>query len=293
MSLRALRILHAIACHGSFARAGDAVGLTQSAVSLQVKALESEFGVRLFDRSKRYPILTEAGKIVLAKAQEVISLYDGIGEALSDEHSLSGRLQIGAIQTALSGPIPEALVALNRAHPRVRVHVAAGMSAELAVRVAAGELDAAITTEPVKPYPTELTWTNLYEDRFWVIAPPGNEHREVSDLLTSFPFIRFDRRAWAGRMIDRQLRVMQLAVREEMVLDSQEVIIKMVEKGLGVSIISLENDVIRRCNLTCVPFGYPQMIRQVVMLGKQDKLKSRPCSELIQSIIDIKNITYP
>ena len=61
MSLRALRTLQAIARHGSFAAAGKAVGLTQSAVSLQVKALEEEFGAPLFDRSRRLPVLTEAG----------------------------------------------------------------------------------------------------------------------------------------------------------------------------------------------------------------------------------------
>jgi ABC-type glutathione transport system ATPase component len=64
MSLRALRSLKAIAHHGSFARAGEAVGLTQSAISLQVRGLEEEFGVQLFDRSRRLPVLTEAGRIV-------------------------------------------------------------------------------------------------------------------------------------------------------------------------------------------------------------------------------------
>ena len=75
MSLRALRTLQAIARHGSFARAGDAIGLTQSAISLQVKSLEEEFGVQLFDRSRRLPTFTEAGRIVLAKAEEVLALY--------------------------------------------------------------------------------------------------------------------------------------------------------------------------------------------------------------------------
>jgi len=262
--------------------------LTQSAVSLQVKAMESEFGVQLFDRSKRYPRLTEAGKIVLAKAEEVLVLYDGIVEALGDEQSLSGRIRIGAIQTALSGPIPDALLALNRAHPKVRVHVEAGMSAELAARVAAGELDAAITTEPVRPHPNDLIWTNLYEDRFWIIAPPGHQHRDPRDILTGFPFIRFDRRAWAGRMIDTQLRQMRLEVREEMVLDSQEVIIGMVERGLGVSVIALANEVVGDLNLTCLPFGEPQMVRRVVLVERQDRPAARLCSILGQAIIEVE-----
>ncbi len=103
MSLRALRTLQAIARHGSFAGAGKAVGLTQSAVSLQVKALEEEFGAPLFDRSRRLPVLTEAGRIVVARSAEVLALYDDIAAALGDERSLAGRLRVGAVQTALVG----------------------------------------------------------------------------------------------------------------------------------------------------------------------------------------------
>jgi len=86
------------------------------------------------------------------------------------------------LQTALSGPLPDALLALRDAHPSLRVHVSAGMSAELANRVAAGELDAAITTRPVRPHPAELTWTTLYEDRFWLLAPPQYAGRDAGTL---------------------------------------------------------------------------------------------------------------
>ncbi|MFC7706240.1 LysR family transcriptional regulator [Plastorhodobacter daqingensis] len=166
--------------HGSFARAGEAVGLRQSAISLQVKGFEDEFGVRLFDHSRRRrSVLTEAGRIVLVKAEEILALYDQIEPALSDEQSLAGQLKLGAIQSALKGVLPAALAVLNREHPRVRVHVASGMSQDLATKVAAGDLDAAITSEPMRPHPQDLVWTPLYEDRFWIVAPPGCERTQL------------------------------------------------------------------------------------------------------------------
>ncbi|WP_105418337.1 MULTISPECIES: LysR family transcriptional regulator [Neorhizobium] len=290
MSLRALRTLQAIVRHGSFARAGEVVGLTQSAVSLQVKALEQEFGMKLFDRSRRLPVLTGAGRIVLEKSQEILALYDRIAEALGDEQSLAGRLRVGAIQTALSGVLPEALAALNRAHPRVRVHVAAGMSAELALQVAAGELDAAVTTDPVRPYPADLTATPLYEDRFWILAPLGHEHSSSRDLLCELPFIRFDSRAWAGRLIDRELRRQRLDVREEMVLDSQDVILRMVEKGLGVAVVPLSDQARADLLLTCIPFGEPQLIRRVVLLERRGHDGGQLSRALAQAIIQAENI---
>lgn len=283
MSLRALRTLRAIAAQGSFAKAGETVGLTQSAVSLQVKTLEEAFGARLFDRSRRRPVLTEAGRIVLARAEEVLALYDGISRELGEETSLAGRLKIGAIQTALSGILPDALVVLSREHPRVRVHVAAGMSSELANAVSTGDLDAAVTTEPVRPFPADLVWTPLYEDRFWLVAPEGSAGATARDLLAVHPFIRFDSRAWAGRTIDRELRRSGIDVREEMVLDSQEVILRMVEKGLGASIVPLSDEACGMLRCVCLPFGEPQLVRRVVMLERQDRRGGR----LLAALADV------
>lgn len=283
MSLRALRTLQAIVHHGSFARAGAAVGLTQSAVSLQVRALEAEFGAQLFDRTRRLPVLTEAGRIVLDRATEVLALYDQIAPALSDERSLAGRLRLGAIQTALAGGLPEALAALNRAHPRLRVHVSAGMSAELALQVAAGALDAAVTTEPVAPHPPDLVWTRLYSERFWIVAPPGYEAVPPRALFAQLPFIRFDSRAWAGRMIERELRRQKITLREEMVLDSQEVILRMIAMGLGVAVVPLSEPLQRSLGPRCHPFGESGLRRHVVLLER----RARPSGRLTEALARI------
>ena len=153
MSLRALRTLVAIAQHGSFARAAEAVHLTQSAVSLHIRGLEEEFNAPLFDRSRRLPVLTEAGHLGLERAGEILALYDSIAAELGEDGELRGRLRVGAIHTALAGVLPSALAGLNAEHPHLRVNVASGMSAELATRGEAGELDAAVTPGPVKPPP--------------------------------------------------------------------------------------------------------------------------------------------
>lgn len=284
MSIRALRTLHVIARTGSFARAGEVVGLTQSAVSLQVKALEEEFGALLFDRSRRLAVLTDAGRIVLERSAELLALYDQIAPALADEQALAGRLKVGAIQTALSGFLPDAIAALYRQHPQVRIQIVAGMSAELAQEVAEGDLDAAIITEPVPPYPRGLVWVPLLEDRFWVIAPPGTETQSLDQLVQRHPFIRFDRRAWAGLMIDRELRRQKIRVREEMTLDSQEVILRMVANGLGMAIIPLADADHAAISLPSFPFGSPQLRRRIVLLEREDRRGSKIAAELVRTI---------
>ncbi|KIR18292.1 LysR family transcriptional regulator [Pseudomonas putida] len=285
MSLRALRTLLAIAQYGSFVRAADAVHLTQSAVSLHVRSLEEDFNTLLFDRSRRLPVLTDAGHIAVERAREILALYDGISSEIGGDTELRGRLRIGAIHTALASVLPLALSAMRAEHPHLRITVASGMSAELATRVEAGELDVAITTEPVKPHPYGLASTVLYEEGFWIIAPTSHAHEDLKLLLKSQPFIRFDRRAWAGRTIERELRAMRLRVQTSMELDSQDAIIQMVSSGLGVSIIPLsEHQVVSLTTLAVEPFGMPQKTRRVVLLEREDRPLGRLAGALANAV---------
>jgi DNA-binding transcriptional LysR family regulator len=285
MSLRALRTLVAIATHGSFVRAAEAVCLTQSAVSLHVRALEQDFDAMLFDRSRRVPVLTEAGRHAVERARQILALYDGIGAELGAEGELHGRLRVGAINTALAGILPAALVALREHHPRLRITVNAGMSAELALRVDAGELDAAVTTEPVKPHPAGLVHQGLYREGFWVIAPPALAGQDSGTLLREQPFIRFDRRAWAGRTIDAELRRMRVDVQDGMELDSLQAIVQMVASGLGVAVVLLsERTRAALPGLACLPFGTPQLERKVVLLEREDRRGGRLAQALAGTI---------
>ncbi|MNQ30960.1 Hydrogen peroxide-inducible protein activator [compost metagenome] len=285
MSLRALRPLIAIAQHGSFARAAEAVHLTQSAVSLHVRSLEEQFNALLFDRSRRLPVLTEAGHLAVERAREILAIYDSIAADLGDGSELRGRLKLGAIQTALAGVLPAALAALSREHPNLRVNVSSGMSAELATRIESGELDAAVTTEPVKPYPHGLVSTLLYEEGFWIIAPAAVFSADARRLLQEHPFIRFDRRAWAGRIIEQELRRMRLRVQTSMELDSQDAIIQMVSSGLGVAVIPLSTrDLQALDGVVKIPFADSQRMRRVVLLEREDRPAGRLASALSEAV---------
>ncbi|WP_296232089.1 LysR family transcriptional regulator [Pseudomonas sp. UBA4617] len=286
MSLKALRTLVTIARHGTFARAADLLSLTPSAVSLHIKTLEDELHVTLFDRSRRQVALTEAGQLAVARAETILAAYDELADALASGPSLRGRLRLGAIHTVLARRLPKALVWLKAHHLQLHISVASGMSAELARRVEDGELDAAITTEPVSPYPQSLEFTALFEDRFWAIASPELAGRSVAQLLASQPFLRFDKRAWAGRQIEQELRRQHLQVSEQMELDSQEALARMAVMGLGVAIIPMaDEDLARLPPATCLPFGEPQLIRRVVLL-EHEKSQRRHLSAVLKTALE-------
>ncbi|EPJ2809534.1 MULTISPECIES: LysR family transcriptional regulator [Pseudomonas] len=286
MSLKALRTLVTIARHGTFARAADLLSLTPSAVSLHIKTLEDELQVPLFDRSRRQVALTEAGQLAVARAESILAAYDELADALACGPSLRGRLRLGAIHTVLARRLPRALVWIKANHPQLHISVASGMSAELARRVEDGELDAAITTEPVSPYPQSLDFTALFEDRFWVIASPELAGHSVPQLLASQPFLRFDKRAWAGRQIEQELRRQHLQVSEQMELDSQEALARMAVMGLGVAIVPMADDDLQRLPpATCLPFGEPQLTRRVVLL-EHEKSQRRHLSAVLKTALE-------
>lgn len=287
MSLRALRSLLAIADAGSFARAGHALGLTASAIGLHVKLLEREFGAQLFDRSRRLPVLTEMGEVALARAREVVERFDAIRDELRDGPGVAGLLRVGAIQTALAGPLPDALARLRRTHPRLRLRVRSGLSSELALAVEAGTLDVAFTTEPVRPTRSGLAFAPVLSDLFWVIAPPGHEGVSLTQLLERLPFLRFDKRAWAGRIIEDELRRQGHRLREEMELDSQEALARMVASGLGVAVVPLgPGDLGHLPPLVRLPFGEPQLVRRMGLLTREAPQATGLVEPLLQTLLD-------
>ena len=116
--IRELRTFLAVARCGSFAAAGNKVGLTQSAVSAQIKNLETALGLRLFDRTGRSAYLNPAGLRAVPMAAQILEMFSLMGqpELLEDYR---GELRIGAIGTVQTGLLPSVLLRLLKQAPGV------------------------------------------------------------------------------------------------------------------------------------------------------------------------------
>lgn len=237
MSIRFIRTFAGIARLGSFSAAARALGMTQSTVSLQMKALEQQMHAELFDRSGRRPTLNGPGRAFLAKAEEVLRLYDQLGEVASayDEHA--GILKFGAINSVVTGMLPPALSRLRQDYPLLQTQVVSGLSQELVRKVDDGEIDAAIVNAPPSGLEPNLTWLPVVREPLVVIGPAEAGPCSGKELLQTYPYIRFNRKAWAGRFIDRKLREYGFFLREIMELDSMEAVVAMVAMGMGVSVV--------------------------------------------------------
>src|SRR4051812_5576505 len=111
MNLRNLKTFIAVADQGNFARAANAVGLTQSAVSMQMRSLENLLGIQLFDRSKRPAVLSEQGEVLVKRAREIVRLFDTMFADAVGTDNQPAVLHLGAVRSTLSALLPRALSA--------------------------------------------------------------------------------------------------------------------------------------------------------------------------------------
>lgn len=236
MDTRYLQSFVAVVELGSMAEAARRLDLTPAAIAARVKALESEIGASLVQRSGRSVRPTEAGLRMLDRARNLLREVRDLRAAVDDGVSL-GELRMGVFGSAMTGVLPPVLKRLYDRYPDLSVFVAQGSSVELCRQVATGALDAAIVVEPQFAIGKGCEWSLLIEEPLLVVAPTCLQDGEAHDLLARQPFIRYDRSVLGGQLADRYLRDHGIAVRQRLEIDSLMAIAAFVGQGLGVALL--------------------------------------------------------
>jgi len=278
-SIRTLKSFLAVARHGSFSAAGKEIGLTAAAVGLQIRSLEADLNQTLFDRSGRAIVLNTAGRGLVEPVKELVARYEAL-PALQQGEQLTGTVVMGTLVSALMGAFADGLWALMREHPSLEVKLFAGLSADFALRVDRGELDAAVITQPPDRLPSNLVWTALYSEPLVLIVPRRPHFPMPADplpMLTQCPFLRFDRDAWTGHLVNQALEQCGATVREGMELNSVEAIVALVRQGFGVSIVPQLANVqwSRDRSLRIVPMPGVGVQRHVGLLERKQHSRKR------------------
>jgi len=274
MNLRQLRSLVTILDSGSFAAAGDRIGLSHAAISVQMQQLETTLGVDLFDRSNRPARLTTTGMRIAHLAGEVLAKIENIRQEASGA-ATTGSVSIGFIPTSVHNLLPRVLDALRRQFPELQVSVKSGLSSELAAAVVRRELDYALVTTPLIEIP-ELDITAIASEPFYVIGPAGIEVESDAELLRSMPYIAFNKRTWVGQHIAAKLQQRGIHVNESIEIDSLEAIENLVADGFGVSIVPRRLHArLEPGKLLQIPFGNPIDTRQLTLIQHMNKSLSR------------------
>lgn len=287
MTIRLLRTLVAVADARTFSAAADKVHVTHAAVSQQMRTLEADLGIALFNRATRTPELTPTAIEVVRKARKLIADYDNLVPSILADDGLRGVVNLGALRTTLTGLTPQAMARLKAKFPDLGLHITTGLTSTMLNDLERGTLDVAIITKP-HLMPVGIRFRELAVEPMQLIAAPQETEGDPIRLLESRPFIRFNRNAVLGTLIDNWLLAKRIRVSETMELDSPEAIASMVHANLGVSIVPdlavkpLDNMALRR-----IALGPDAPIRSLGVAYHKDQIKTRVIDEVFAVLADV------
>jgi DNA-binding transcriptional LysR family regulator len=288
MDIKTLYTLIAIADRGSFAEAGNRIGLSLSGVSMQMRALEDELEIAIFDRSRRPPVLTDAGLALVHRARDLITHWESMSASLKRGTSV-GLLKLGSVHTCASGLLPLALRRLQKLGHKLEVHVTTGLTHDLERAVYHRQLDVAIVTEP-EVARSGLEFLPFVEEALVVIAHRSTKGSSDKEVLESTPYVRFNRAARVGNLVQEEIVRRQIALRSTMEIDNLEGVIAMVANDLGASVVparGVKNEF--PSTVRVIPFGNPPVTRRLGILVPKDNPRSHLSHQLLEALRSVSS----
>ena len=245
MEIRQLRAFVAIAESGTFTAGALRVHVTQAAISMQIRQLETEIGAKVFVRAPRHVILTEAGEQLLRRARHILREHDAALDEIAELAGAErGRLRIGSASAmVLTDQLPGILEQLRNQHPAAEIAVTSGTSEVLVDQILAGEVDIAFVSLPVDV--RGIKTERLSDDQLVAIASPRHKlakQRTISAYtLAGERLILGERGGNTRRLIDQFFAQAGVTLHVAMELSRQQAIRRMVEADMGVGIVPLQS----------------------------------------------------
>jgi len=235
-----LKVFRTVAEHLNFRKAAEHLFLTQPAITLQVKALEDDLGIRLFDRASNRVSLTPQGALLLDYAKKIATLVSQAEQELWEDGKVSGELSLGVSTTIAQYLLPRLLRAFLDENPRVQFALRSGNTSEIVQLLLENKLAIGLIEGPARDH--GIRTEPFMQDELVLIAPPAFE----PDRLSRDQFV-------ASRLLMREhgsgsRHVAKVALenagfklksfKNVMNLDSTEAIKSAVEVGLGIGFVS-------------------------------------------------------
>lgn len=237
MQTRALKSLVRVARAGSFAKAAAELNMTLSALSMQMKSLEAELGVSLFDRSVRPPRLTPIGRSVVEEAAALLKSEATLVELCRPRDALVGQFKVGFVTTAAVRLLPDFLKNARGRAPEAHFEFETGLSKNLQSKVVDGRLDAAVVTD-ADGLPGAVTHHVLRREPFVFAAHHSLLSNGLDGLIRNHAFFHFMPDTGIGKLIAAEIQSYNRPPRARtIVLDNLEAIMECVATGLGFTLL--------------------------------------------------------
>ena len=240
MQIQTFKVFCDLADTESFSKAAERNGITQSAVSQQVRSIEEQFQVRLIDRGRRAFCLTPEGQAFLASSREIVGAYDELGTRMQKlQEVVSGELRIATIFSIGLHELPPYLKRFRREFPLVEVRMDYRRSAQVYAAVQENRADVGLVAYPASR--RGITASVFWRDRLVVICAPNHPlaaRRKVAlSDIGGEKFIAFEPDLPTRREVDRRLRQAGARVKVAFEFDNIETVKRAVEIESAVSIV--------------------------------------------------------
>jgi len=238
ISLQQLRVFQAVAAERNFSRAGDRVGLTQPAVSRATTELESQLGLRLFDRTTREVAPTEAGRLLAAHLERILEELDN---ALLDVQGLAGqrrgRVRVASSPTLSASLMPACIAAAGADGTEIVLLDRIQQDALDSVR--SGLVDFGVVVDPADP--ADLFCEPVMREPFCLVCPAGHALAGIGAVpwsaLAAHPLVLLDQASGSRRLIDEALARQGVSPQVVQQLGHPTTVFRMVESGIGVAVL--------------------------------------------------------
>ncbi len=280
MELHHLRTFREVVRERSFTAAARKLFLTQPAVSQQIKALETEIGERLLERSGRDVRTTDAGALLLETAEKVLrELDDGTARIREARDQGEGTVVIACGDTTALYLLPPVLAAFRREFPKAEVAVRCHGSPEVVALVLCGGADLGVATESSDLDPA-LESGQLLEENLVLAVPPGHRFHatgpaQLSDLEGE-DAVLLARPATTRAVIDDGLARAGVKLNPTLESGNFEVVKAYVARGFGISILpalAVTEDDRRKFAIHALPGSFPR--RRLMVLRRKDRYRGK------------------
>ena len=286
MEVRDLQVFISVARHLNFTRAGEEVHLSQPSVSVRIKQLESELGVKLFEQLGKKVALTDAGLLLMPYAQRVITAVQDAEHAIRDLQGLQqGSLRIGASTTPGMYIIPKTIARFKERYPKIDVHLGIKDTREIEAGVLRNEFDFGfVGGHLIGDEIDVLPW--LMDELVLIVAPGHNlaGKKTVNKLdLEKEQFVLRESGSATRATIINHLQKWGLKLHTVMEMENPESLKKAVQSGLGIAFISkfaVESELIAKSLVTPRITGF-KINRDLKIVYRKDKHLSRAAKTFI------------
>ena len=225
----------------NFTKAADSLGYSQAAVTAQIKSLEKELGVPLFDRVGKRIFLTQAGKTFLPFAIDLLKAEEAAKNSVGVSEELEGELVICSASSYASEVLPQILLRYMHLHPKVRITVKVSDYLEDNMhKLAQGELDFLLCMDERNTFPDFASFAEKPEPVIFVTHPSNpllkKKRKPLQDVVTS-NFIVSDREIGYSRLLEKQLQKKGIELSPIMEMGSTNAIINVLLGGYGTSFL--------------------------------------------------------